>query len=292
MYEHTAHQARGIADFDLFPYTPSAPAAWTFVVLFGIAAVLHFGYMVTFQSWFFIPFILGCIGEAGGYYGRAWAHQNIRNGTPYLIQMMLILGSAPLLAATVYMTLGRFATALDARQHSLLGPKKTTTLFVVIDIASFVCQMWGSAAQASGPEGAAQGMKIVLGGLGVQLVALLCFVGMVAVLHVRLNREPTSASRRAHIRWRKYVWGLYAVSVLFLARNVFRFVEFAEGADGSIVRTEALMYVFDASLLFAGTVVFLVVHPGMLIRGLRKAGVGMMEDEEDKDGVLLGGYRR
>jgi hypothetical protein len=55
--------SRGIADFDLFPYTPSAPAAWAFVVLFAIAAVVHFGLMILTRSWFFIPYILGCIGK-------------------------------------------------------------------------------------------------------------------------------------------------------------------------------------------------------------------------------------
>lgn len=54
--------SRGIADFDLYPYVPSAVAGWVFVVLFGIAAVIHFVAMCSLRSWFFIPFVLGCIG--------------------------------------------------------------------------------------------------------------------------------------------------------------------------------------------------------------------------------------
>lgn len=56
--------SRGEADFDLYPYTPSDVAGYTFLVLFGIAAVVHFGYMVILRSWFFVPFVLGCIGMA------------------------------------------------------------------------------------------------------------------------------------------------------------------------------------------------------------------------------------
>jgi hypothetical protein len=60
-------EPRGVADFDLFPYVPSAGAGWTFVVLFGITAIAHFVLMIIYQSWFFIPFILGCIGRMTSY---------------------------------------------------------------------------------------------------------------------------------------------------------------------------------------------------------------------------------
>ncbi|KAF2852505.1 RTA1-domain-containing protein [Plenodomus tracheiphilus IPT5] len=270
MNAHSILPRRGEADFDLFPYVPSAPAAWAFVVLFAISAVVHFVLMIMFRSWYFIPFILGCAGESAGYYGRAWAHQNIRLGTPFLIQMMLILGSAPLLAATVYMTLGRLVRSLDAEEYSIIRSTWVSKIYILIDIASFGCQMFGSAAQASGPEGAAQGMKVIKIGLGVQLGAFAVFLLMAVLLHVRLIRGPTVVSERPHVHWRRHVWTLYAVSVLIIVRSLFRLVEFAQGPDGTIVNTEALMYVFDAALLWAATVAFAVVHPGMLFRTIQK----------------------
>ncbi|KAF2445638.1 hypothetical protein P171DRAFT_431032 [Karstenula rhodostoma CBS 690.94] len=36
----------------------------------------------------------------------------MRNGSPYLLQLMLILASAPLLSASIYMTLGRLVDAV------------------------------------------------------------------------------------------------------------------------------------------------------------------------------------
>jgi hypothetical protein len=54
---------RGEANFDLFPYVPSAGAAWAFVVLFGISAVAHLVLFIMFRTWFFIPFFLGCVGK-------------------------------------------------------------------------------------------------------------------------------------------------------------------------------------------------------------------------------------
>lgn len=55
--------SRGLASFDLYPYNPSAVAAYAFLVLFAIPVVIHLVYMLFLRAWFAIPLILGCIGE-------------------------------------------------------------------------------------------------------------------------------------------------------------------------------------------------------------------------------------
>jgi hypothetical protein len=55
--------SRGLADFDLYPFNPSAVGGYTFVVLFGAAALVHFIYIFSLRAWSFIPFVLGCIGK-------------------------------------------------------------------------------------------------------------------------------------------------------------------------------------------------------------------------------------
>lgn len=54
---------RGEATFDLFPYNPSLGAGYAYLIMFGISAAVHLVLMVLYRSWYFIPFILGCIGE-------------------------------------------------------------------------------------------------------------------------------------------------------------------------------------------------------------------------------------
>ncbi|KAI4665603.1 uncharacterized protein J4E78_003065 [Alternaria triticimaculans] len=241
---------RGEADFDLYPYTPSAGAGYTFLILFAIGGLTHLIMLIPLRSWFFIPFVLGCVGEAAGYYGRAWSSQNIRQGSPYLLQLMLILAAAPLLAATIYMTLGRLIRSLDATHHAVMNPRWTTKIYVIIDIGSFVCQIMGSAMQASGdPDGVKTGTTVVIAGLGTQLVAFAFFILMAVVFHRRLNNEPTSTSRRTHVKWRRYMWALYSVSVLVVVRSIFRLAEFIEGPESKVYQTEAYLYVFDAALI-------------------------------------------
>lgn len=315
---------RGTADFDLYPYTPSAPAGYAFLAIFAIAAGVHFVLMMWTRNWFFVPFILGCIGtlpfhlplpylltnaasilkqyrhcltnidfagEAGGYYCRALSSRDIRAGTPYLVQMLLILGSAPLLAATVYMTLGRIMRALDAQHYSLIRSTLISKIYILIDVASFVCQILGTAAQASGPEGAAEGMRIVVIGLGIQLGAFAVFLLMLLVLHVRLLREPTLVAELSYVRWQRHVGMLYVVVLLIVARSIFRFVEFAQGSGGEIYKNETLMYVFDAALLSGTALGFALVHPGMLFRAVSKGA--RMSIQSQEDGLIpLDGYRK
>jgi tellurite resistance protein TehA-like permease len=183
---------------------------------------------------------------------------------------MLILGCAPLLAATVYMTLSRIIRGLGAEDYSIMRTRWVSKIYITIDIASFMCQIMGTAASASGAEGARQGMKIVLGGLGIQLVAFAVFILMTVVLHRRLLKMPTGVSERQNVPWERAIWTLYTVSGLITIRSVFRFIEFAEGGTGTISRNEALMYVFDATLLFLAAVCFAIVHPGILFKSIER----------------------
>ncbi|PVI03260.1 putative RTA1 domain protein [Periconia macrospinosa] len=257
------------ADFDLYPYTPSGTAGWAFLVLFAAGGFVHLCMLIIYRSWFFIPFILGCAGEAAGYWARAQSHRNIREGGPYLIQLMLILASAPLLSATIYMALGRITRALDAVRHAFLSPRWTTKIYVVIDIGSFVCQMMGSAMQASGdPAGIKTGNTVVIAGLSIQLGAFGLFIINTIIFHRRLVASPTPVSMNGG--WRRYLWMLYGVSLLVVVRSIFRLAEFVEGNEGHLYKTEVFLYIFDATLMFLVVIVMGVVHPGRLVKQMKK----------------------
>ena len=233
-------------------------------------------------------------GEAAGYYGRAMSHSNIRNGGPYLLQLMLILASAPLIAATVYMTLGRLIYALNAREHAIMSPRWTTKIYVLIDIVSFCAQLAGSAMQSSGDAaGVKQGNTIVIAGLGIQLGALVFFILNASVFHRRLNQEPTTTATGTHVRWRRHLWALYSVCTLILVRSVFRLTEFIEGPEAAIYKKEAYLYVFDSTLMFLTVLIMAVVHPGMLLRAVRKAEIQRLSCDGSNGEFLLesGGKR-
>lgn len=196
---------------------------------------------------------------------------------------MLILGSAPLLAATVYMTLGRFARALHAEQYTIMSVRWVTKIYVLIDIASFLCQMAGSAMQSSSdPSGIKLGQHIVIGGLIIQLIALGWFTFETTILHIRLNNGPTVITLKdPSITWRPTLWTLRCVSVLIFIRSLYRLIEFTSGSNSALAKTEIYLYIFDAALLSVSAFVFVVIHPARLFRKLHRLALHLSDGEED-----------
>jgi hypothetical protein len=284
----------GEADFDFYPYNPSNVAGYIFVALFAVGSVVHLGYIIPYRTWYCIPFLLGCIGksttpnpnpniepqilttllaETGGYYGRAWAHDNRRAGSPYLIQLFLLIVAVPFLSASVYMTLSRMTRALEATNLSIVRISWISKIYILIDIACVVLQVMGTVTMAyGGADEQQKAINLVAGGLAFQLVAFVVFVLLAMRIHWRLNQEPTNVSSR--IRWRRYFWMLYVVSGLVLLRNLVRIVEFVQGIDGAVASHEAYLYIFDAVPMGLVVVLYTVLYPGQLMRSARRMDKG------------------
>lgn len=49
--------------FVFYHYTPSMAAAIIFILIFGGSALFHIYQLVRSRTWYFIPFVLGCLCE-------------------------------------------------------------------------------------------------------------------------------------------------------------------------------------------------------------------------------------
>lgn len=223
-----------------------------------------------------------------------------------MLQNVLILGGPTFLAATVYMTLGRYIVALDAHDHAMIAPRWITRIYILIDVLCFVSQFMGAGIQASGdPKIINIGNKAILGGLIFQLVAFAFFVLMAIRVHSRLNgrHEVYTAMPSRWPMSRKYFWGLYVVSVLFIVRNLVRAIEYAQQAtsggisyatrntdgaitmpkkegSGSIGSNEIFLYIFDAAPMALVALTFLLLHPGRMLKAVRSGkGERLLEME-------------
>lgn len=212
-----------------------------------------------------------------------------------MLQNVLILGGPTFLAATVYMTLGRLIIALDAREYALIAPRWISRIYILIDILCFFSQFLGAGIQASGdPKVVDIGNKAILGGLIFQLIAFAFFIFMATRVYRGLNRR-TDVYTAVPSHWpasRKYFWALYAVSVLFIVRNLIRAIEYAQQAssggvsyatreaNGTVTRpdeenhvtvgsNEIFLYIFDAAPMTLAALIFVVLHPGRLLKAVR-----------------------
>lgn len=186
---------------------------------------------------------------------------------PYILQSLTLLLGPTLLAASIYMTLGRLIRFLQAEQYSPIRITWLTKIFVCGDVLSFLVQSGGGGMLANAKSASTinLGENIILAGLIIQILFFGVFMIVTVVVHRRIagfaTRRPT------------FFYVLYAVSAFIMVRSIFRVAEYAGGSTGTLQSSEVYIYIFDATLMFCVAVLFAVYHPSkvMDLRGIEGA---------------------
>jgi hypothetical protein len=161
------------------------------------------------------------------------------------------------------MTLGRIMRCVKGEHHSLVRITWVTKAFVIGDILSFVIQ-GGSAGLFFNASTVKIGEVVVVAGLFLQTVSFGLFFLTAVIFQLRMNKFPTQASCNVDAPWKQTLYMLYTVSILILARSIFRIIEYLEGQNGYPLTHEWTLYVFDSIPMFIVTVVFYVQYPSKL----------------------------
>lgn len=191
---------------------------------------------------------------------------------------MLIMCAPPLIAATIYMFLGRVIRSFDAEHHASIRPKWLTPIFVLNDVITFITQIAGAGVQVTGDAHVMDiGKKATLAGLIFSLIVFCLFVLIAAVFHRRCNRDPTPVLlHNPNLNWKRYMWALYISCFAIMLRNLIRLIQFGSDKESPLNTKEAFIYVFDAVPMLISVVVLMVYHPGLLIKRARNAQKGEM----------------
>lgn len=140
-----------------------------------------------------------------------------------------------------------------------------------LGITNALALFLGGGLMAGSDSSAKTGQNVIVGGLFVQLFFFGSFVVVSAIFHRRMTKEPIVKATDPRIRWQTYLIALYVASVLIWVRSLFRVIEFIEGNDGHLMRSEVWVFVFDGLLMATVLVWFSWFHPseiGLLLRGL------------------------
>ncbi|KAB8259689.1 RTA1 like protein-domain-containing protein [Aspergillus pseudonomiae] len=272
--------------FSFYHYDPSMAGAVVFIILFAGTTLFHIYQMVRTRTWFFLPFVIGGIFEVLGYIGRAMSSRESPNWTlgPYLIQTLFLLLAPALLAASIYMFLGRIILVLRAESHAIMRKKWLTKVFVTGDVLSFLLQGSGGGIQSGGTlDSMKLGEKIIVIGLFVQIFFFGFFIVTAGSFDMKLKKYPIPRCHSAEIPWRKHMNVLYASSMLIMIRSVFRLIEYLQGNNGYLLHHEVFLYVFDAVLILIATVIFNICHPSEI--GLLLANEADYELKDTYSGV-------
>ncbi|OQE94372.1 hypothetical protein PENNAL_c0004G06157 [Penicillium nalgiovense] len=261
-----------------YDYIPSVPAAVVSIVLFGISTVLHCWQMLRGRTWFFIAFIFGGIFEVVGYTARVVSSKEYPNYTipPLAIQAVLVLVAPSLLAASIYMALGRIMIVTGGEHLSPIRRSWLTKIFVVGDVVSFFIQA-GGAGMLVKASTAEKGGNVIKVGLIIQIIFFGLFIITSIIFHVKLVKNGSRVLQQRQVPWKKHQTALYMGSLLIFVRCIFRYIEYNQGNSGTLLQHEFYSYIFDAALMLLVMVAFNVVHPAEISRLMeeRKGGYRM-----------------
>ena len=212
---------------------------------------------------------------------RVVSHYHTDEIAPYAVQSSLILLAPVFYAASIYMMLGRLIRSVNSGHLSIIRPTRLTKLFVAGDVISLTVQ--GNAAGLTVKTNTrALGEHIITAGLLIQLILFGFFVVAAVMFHVRMHRAAAKKPElRLDVPWRQGLRMLYACSALIIVRSVFRIIEYTMGVDGYLLSNEWPIYVFDALLMWAVQMVFLVWFPDKFQVGRGDGGEGEHELERN-----------
>ncbi|KAL6416332.1 hypothetical protein AUP68_00549 [Ilyonectria robusta] len=163
------------------------------------------------------------------------------------------------------MILGRLIRTVGGERLSLIPVRWVTRIFVAGDVIAFGLQAEGGSIQSAGTLQLYEtGEKVIIGGLFVQIFVFGFFVFISVLFHRRLHRNPTTETMQGVVPWRRYLYILYASSMLILVRSIFRVIEYLQGNGGYLISHEIFLYIFDALLMAIVMGMILIWYVGHL----------------------------
>jgi len=188
------------------------------------------------------------------------------------MQSLLLLVAPALLAASIYMILGRLILVVDGEHHSPIPKKWLTKTFVAGDVLSFVMQSGGAGMMSSeNSKSVKLGEKVIVGGLIMQVIFFIIFLFVAMAFYRRIQREPTvrasTLQKNGKTGWMTLFYALFTASGFILVRSLFRVIEYIQGDAGYLLRNEVWLYIFDSVLMLSVVVLFNIIHPSGAVPG-------------------------
>ncbi|KAE8151537.1 hypothetical protein BDV25DRAFT_138772 [Aspergillus avenaceus] len=257
----------------LYLYYPSLEAAVAFSVLFGFLMVSHFIQATVHKTAFVWVILMGATWECIGFVIRAVSTRDQQSTTLATMTQLFILLSPFWVNAFDYMVLARMIHYfLPERRVGIFKPSLLATIFVFLDLGSFIIQLvGGSMAGAGQPQDQmTKGIHIYMAGIGIQEFFIVLFFIIAIQFHRKmLHYDRTGIFTGLKTKWRRLLYALYVSLVFITVRIIYRLVEFSSGnnASNSIPYHEWYMFAFDAFPMLLAIGVWNVVHPGTVLQG-------------------------
>ncbi|KAI9642618.1 hypothetical protein NHQ30_009423 [Ciborinia camelliae] len=249
--------------YALYDYTPSQIGALTAATLFGVSTLVHLVVMLQKKTYFYTAMTVGGLMMSSGYIFRYLSAKSPTSVMLYSMQSLLIILPPSLYAATIYMIFGRIVLFVNAPSASLISPKNITKIFVGGDVVSFMMQASGGGMMVVSSM-SALGQKVIMLGLGAQLVFFSFFLIIAITFERRMRSHPRSFDipARGKKHWHQLLTLLFAAAGMIIGRCIYRLIEFHQGSTGTLMGHEIYMYMLDTAPMFMVQVMFHAMHAG------------------------------
>ncbi|KAI4182605.1 MAG: hypothetical protein L6R41_005878 [Letrouitia leprolyta] len=219
------------ASLSIYQYQPSLPANVVFLVLFGVAMLIHVLMGLKWRTWFFVIF---CITLGPTFY-----------------------------TAGIYITLYKIILYLGP-EHARFPPKAYYWIFIPCDILSLVLQSIGGALSSTSSGGSRSAVNVSITGLSFQVFTLLVFIGLTLEFSFRWRKaRRTMADRKPVSRsFKIFVWFLSLSTLLILIRCIYRIDELSDGYNGPLIHDQGLFIGLEGVMVLIAVYCLMVAHPG------------------------------
>ncbi|KAL6787279.1 RTA1 like domain-containing protein [Trichoderma sp. SZMC 28012] len=254
----------------MWQFSPSLGASILFLVLFFLTTAVHLGQAIYYKQKYCWVIIMSGIWQVLTYIFRTISIQQPDSFNYYAAWFVLILVAPLWTNAFVYMVFGRMVwNYTDDRRVWRVKAQHFGFLFVLLDIVSFVIQVYGAAratAKDAPTDKVLQGLHIYMAGVGIQQLFILIFCLFALRLLFRVRKESNEKPKLAQLSPAMLLlYTQFVVLALITLRIIFRICEYAQGLDSTIPLHEAYQYALDSLPMLLALVAFNAVHPGRIM---------------------------
>ncbi|KAI3318036.1 hypothetical protein HD806DRAFT_354402 [Xylariaceae sp. AK1471] len=235
-----------------------------FAILIPIALALGIKYR---SSGFAAAIATGLALEVAGYIGRLLLHNNPNNGTDFAVFLVGTTLGPTCICGAIFLVVPRIV-AVYGEEYRTWRPAWYLLLFSALTTVSFILELAGSVVSTVQPKPTMvdTGVRVLVVGLAIQLVALTIFVFHAVLFAIALRTrqhglDPKFAPIYNSTLFKMFLAAFTVATILVVIRTAYRIVQIAEGFQSSIAQAEILLLVLDGVAMLIAVILLLACFP-------------------------------
>jgi len=232
-----------------------------------IPAVLYPGFRFSTLT-FSIILVIGLILDVVGFVGRILLHGAPDRQDFFIVSLLGTVLGPTFITGAMVLTLPHTLSLCGERVSPLRRLLASISLFISTAGAA-VLQLVGIVyvSYNFGDVGRAGGAELIAGGLRLQAIALLGFIGLHFWFIIKANaRRPVVDAKHSAMcrssRFRRFLFGTGAASVLLFTYSIYRIAEMVDGLDGGLFQSQVVFMILNGAMPLVAAALLTIVPPG------------------------------